>query len=128
MSATLKIPYAQPSFFGTEEAYLVQAFRSTWISGGTFVDRFEEDFRRYCGTRYAVTASNGTTALHMAYLALGIKHGELSVLYPMVSLANVWTLAWSRLFFKEPITRGKTMGLLLILIGVFFIGLGAEPR
>jgi len=62
------------------------------------------------------------------FYVLGIKHGELSVLYPMVSLANVWTLAWSRLFFKEPITRGKTMGLLLILVGVFFIGLGAEPR
>src|SRR5262245_59746476 len=76
MSATLKIPYAQPSFLGAEDAYLVEAFRSTWISGGTFVDRFEEDFRRYCGTRYAVTASNGTTALHMAYLALGLRHGD----------------------------------------------------
>ena len=47
-------------------------------------------------------------------------------LYPMVSLANVWTLIWSRLFFKEPVTRAKMLGLLLILVGVFFIGLGAE--
>jgi drug/metabolite transporter (DMT)-like permease len=59
---------------------------------------------------------------------LGLKRGEVSVLYPMVSLANVWTLAWSRLFFKEPITRQKTAGLLLILAGVFFIGLGAGGR
>ena len=63
-----------------------------------------------------------------AFYVVGLKHGEVSVLYPMVSLANVWTLAWSRLFFKEPITHAKTFGLLLILIGVFFIGLGAEGR
>ena len=63
-----------------------------------------------------------------AFYVLGLKRGEVSVLYPMVSLANVWTLAWSRLFFKEPITRAKTMGLLLIMVGVFFIGLGAGPR
>ena len=63
-----------------------------------------------------------------AFYVLSIKRGELSVLYPMVSLANVWTLIWSRVFFKEPITRAKTMGLLLILVGVFFIGLGAEAH
>ena len=43
----------------------------------------------------------------------------------MVSLANVWTMIWSRLFFKEPITHAKTLGLALILVGVFFIGFGA---
>jgi drug/metabolite transporter (DMT)-like permease len=62
------------------------------------------------------------------FYVLGLKRGEVSVLYPMVSLANVWTLFWSRLFFKEPITHAKTFGLLLILVGVFFIGLGAEAR
>lgn len=63
-----------------------------------------------------------------AFYVLGLKRGEVSVLYPMVSLANVWTLAWSHLFFKEPITRTKTLGLLLIMVGVFFIGLGAESH
>lgn len=54
----------------------------------------------------------------------GLKHGSLTVLYPMVSLANVWTLVWSRLFFHEPFNRPKLLGLALILVGVFFIGLG----
>jgi perosamine synthetase len=91
MPVTVMIPYAQPFFFGTEEAYLVEAFRSTWISGGAFVDRFEEDFRRYCGTRYAVTASNGTTALHMAYLALGIRHGDEVIVpgFGFLAAANI---------------------------------------
>jgi drug/metabolite transporter (DMT)-like permease len=60
------------------------------------------------------------------FYLLGLKRGEVSVLYPMVSLANVWTLFWSRLFFKEPVTHAKTLGLVLILVGVFFIGLGAD--
>lgn len=60
------------------------------------------------------------------FFVQGIRHGELSVLYPMVSLGYVWTLLWSRLFFGEPFTRGKFFGLGLILLGVFFVGLGSR--
>src|SRR3982751_3414176 len=58
------------------------------------------------------------------FFVLGIRNGELTVLYPMISLGYIWTLLWSRLFFKEPFTRNKLVGLFLILMGVFFIGLG----
>ena len=60
------------------------------------------------------------------FYALGIKGGQLSVLYPMVSLGYIWTLLWARLFFKEPFTRQKFLGLALILLGVFFVGLGSS--
>ena len=50
-----------------------------------------------------------------------IRHGELSVLYPMVSLGYDWTLVWSRLFFGEAITSNKYMGVALILLGIIFI-------
>jgi drug/metabolite transporter (DMT)-like permease len=53
----------------------------------------------------------------------GIREGELTILYPMVSLGYVWTLFWSRLFFKEPFTRNKFLGLGLILLGIVFLGL-----
>ena len=64
--------------------------------------------------------------LSSVFFVLGIRHGELSVLYPMVSLGYVWTLLWSRLFFHEPFTRQKFYGLGLILVGVFFVGLGSK--
>ena len=60
------------------------------------------------------------------FYAWGIKGGPLSVLYPMVSLGYVWTLLWSRLFFQESFTRHKFAGLALILLGVFFVGLGSS--
>jgi drug/metabolite transporter (DMT)-like permease len=60
------------------------------------------------------------------FFVLGIRHGELSVLYPMVSLGYIWTLVWARLFFKEAFTRQKFLGLALILLGVFFVGLGSK--
>jgi drug/metabolite transporter (DMT)-like permease len=55
------------------------------------------------------------------FFVAGIKNGELSVLYPMVSLGYVWTLLWSRLFFKEPVTKQKFLALGMILTGIVFI-------
>jgi drug/metabolite transporter (DMT)-like permease len=59
----------------------------------------------------------------LAYV-VGIRHGELSVLYPLVSLGYIWTLLWSALFLKERITRNKLFGLLLIVLGIVLIGIG----
>jgi perosamine synthetase len=67
-----RISWANPKIWGNEERYLLDALHSTWISGGKYVDTLENEFAAYCGTRYAVAASNGTTALHMAFLALDI--------------------------------------------------------
>jgi len=57
---------------------------------------------------------------------IGLRNGELSVLYPMVSLGYVWTLFWSKLFFDEPITRAKLGALAMILAGIACIGVGGR--
>jgi drug/metabolite transporter (DMT)-like permease len=59
------------------------------------------------------------------FFVMGIRHGQLSVLYPMVSLGYVFTLFWSRIFFQEQFTRQKFVGLGLVLVGVAFVGLGS---
>jgi len=58
------------------------------------------------------------------FFILGVRNGELSVLYPMVSLGYIWTLLWSRLFFGEPFTRNKFLGIGLILLGIIVLNLG----
>jgi drug/metabolite transporter (DMT)-like permease len=57
---------------------------------------------------------------------MGINKGELSVLYPMVSLGYIWTLFWSRLFFKEPITKAKIGALAMVLAGIVCISVGGR--
>ncbi len=58
------------------------------------------------------------------FFVLGLRRGELSVLYPLVSLSYIWALLWSRIFFGEPFTKRKFAGLALILVGIVFIGFG----
>jgi drug/metabolite transporter (DMT)-like permease len=105
------------SFFGS--------FGAVFLKSGSQKLR---DGLRYLVLNVRLAAGVALFLTSSAFYVMGLKHGEVSVLYPMVSLANVWTLAWSRLFFKEPITRAKALGLLLILVGVFLIGLGAEAH
>ncbi len=59
--------------------------------------------------------------LSSVFFVYGNTRGELSVLYPIVSLGYIWTLVWSRIFFAEPFTRTKFFGVALILVGVFFL-------
>ncbi len=65
--------------------------------------------------------------LSSVFYVLGIRHGSLTVLFPMVSLSYVWGVLLARLLFHEPLNRSKIMGLLLLLTGVVFIGLGNRP-
>ena len=104
-------------------ASFVGSFGAVFLKSGAQKLR---DGLRYLILNIRLAAGVTLFLLSSAFYILGLKHGEVSVLYPMVSLANVWTLFWSRLFFKEPITRSKTLGLLLIVVGVFLIGLGAK--
>ena len=66
----------------------------------------------------------------IAYLASsvlfvkGMKNGQLSVLYPLVAVGQIWTLLWGRILFHEKITKNKMMAVALILVGVALIGYG----
>jgi perosamine synthetase len=70
------IPWAKPRFSDLARAYLAQAIDSTWVSHGPFVERFEAQFNRLVGSPFGFTTSNGTTALYLAFLALGLGPGD----------------------------------------------------
>jgi multidrug transporter EmrE-like cation transporter len=58
------------------------------------------------------------------FFVMGLKKGELTILYPLVSLGYIWTLVWSRIFFQEPLTKTKMLGLATIVFGVIILNLG----
>ncbi len=72
MSVQKLIPWGKPVFGGKEKEYVLRALESTWISGGEFVNRLEADFAKIIGSKYSVSTSNGTTALHLAVMAAGL--------------------------------------------------------
>ena len=62
--------------------------------------------------------------LSSVFYIMGVAQGQLTVLYPMVSLGYIWAILWARLFFKEPFTLAKVGGLLMIVFGVALINFG----
>lgn len=85
------IPWAKPEFWGEEQRYVTDALSSLWISGGPYVTRFENQFAQFNRTAHAVATSNGTTALHLAYLAVGIQPGDEVIVpgFAFMAAANV---------------------------------------
>lgn len=80
-------PVAIPHFSGNEFKYLTDAFLSTWISSsGEYIDKFEHSFSSYSDCKHGVCVSNGTVALHLALVTLGIKEGD-EVIIPNLTFA-----------------------------------------
>ena len=83
------IPISSPSLGSLEEKYLLDAFRSGWVSSsGPYIERLENSLPVLTGTRYATPVSNGTTALHLALLAIGVGPGD-EVIVPNLSFIAV---------------------------------------
>ena len=99
--AVERIPVASADLSGNEEAYVVDAIRSSWISSaGLYVNRFEAEFAALCGTTNALGVCNGTVALHLALLGMDVRPGD-EVLVP--SLTYVATANAVRYVGAEPV-------------------------
>lgn len=73
----MKYPVYIPSLDGNERKYVDECIDTTWISSrGHFVTDFENAFASYIGMKYATGVCNGTVAIHLAMVALGIKKGD----------------------------------------------------
>src|SRR5262245_15026213 len=85
------IPWAKPTLFGDEQKLIEEALSSNWISGGPFLEQFESRLAKFLGSKYACATSNGTAALHLAYLALGLKPGDEIVVpgFGFMAAANI---------------------------------------
>lgn len=82
------IPLHEPKFQGNEKKYLSECIDSGFVSSvGEFVDRFERDIADFCGVKYAVATTNGTSALHLSLYALGIDEACEVITQPLSFIA-----------------------------------------
>ena len=98
------IPLAAPELGGNEKAYVLDCIESSWISSaGKYVGEFERAFADFCGVGHAISCSSGTSALHLALLALGVGPGD-EVIVPtltFVATANAVTYCGARPRFVD---------------------------
>src|SRR5258707_15508229 len=108
-----------------------------WVLGASFVGSFGAVFLKLGATRlrngFESILTNWRLAMGVMFYLLssilfvfGIRKGELSVLFPMLSLGSVWTVLGSRLFLGESITRSKASPLALFLAGFNLLAFGCR--
>jgi multidrug transporter EmrE-like cation transporter len=95
--------------------------------GAVFLKAGSQSLKRNLSSfvmNWRLLAGIGFFLLSSVFYVLGVKKGELTILFPLVSLGYVWTMFWSRIFFKERLTATKFLGLGTILFGIVLLNLG----
>jgi len=93
---SFKIPVYRPSLTGNEKNYVNDCIDSTWISSkGKYIGLFEDAFAKYVGVQYAASVCNGTVALHLALLALGIGEGDEVIVPTLTYIASVNAIVYT---------------------------------
>ena len=84
-----RINMAEPVFNGNEKMYLNECVDTGWVSAnGRFVSGFEEKFADFCGTKYAISCSNGTVSLHVCLMGLGIGPNDEVIMPALTYIAT----------------------------------------
>ena len=82
------IPIAKPLMGKEEKQAIIEVLESGQLAQGEKVAEFEERFAAFCGVKYAIATSSGTTALHTALLAYGIGPGDEVITTPFTFIAS----------------------------------------
>jgi perosamine synthetase len=81
------IPVCEPTLEGNELLYIKDCVETGWISStGKYVKLFEDSFAEFTSSKYAIGVTNGTVAIHLALIAVGIKKGD-EVIIPSFTMA-----------------------------------------
>lgn len=91
-----QIPVYAPNLSGNEKKYVMECLESTWISSkGRFISEFEQSFSRYTNVKYSASVCNGTVALHLALLALGVGPGDEVIVPTLTYIASVNAITYT---------------------------------
>jgi perosamine synthetase len=85
----MKVPIGPPSLNDDDVKAVSSAVSSGWISGrGRYVTNFEQEYGAWLGIKNVISCTSGTTALHLALVALNVKQGD-EVIIPAFSMGAV---------------------------------------
>lgn len=103
MSSRAPIPYGRQQITEEDILAVTSCLTSAFLTQGPRVAEFESALAAMTGARYVVALANGTAALHLAYLALGLGPGDVGITTPIsfVATANGLLYAGSRVAFAD---------------------------
>jgi UDP-4-amino-4,6-dideoxy-N-acetyl-beta-L-altrosamine transaminase len=82
------IPYGKQNITKEDIDLVVSALQSDYLTQGPKIKEFEDQFAQYIGCKYAVALANGTAALHLCTLALGVQNGDKVITTPITFAAS----------------------------------------
>ncbi len=77
-------------------------------------------------TNFPLIAGYALYGLFTLLLVIALREGELSLLYPIISLGYVWVTGLSYFFFHDQLNTPKSIGIVSIMIGVAVLGQGGK--
>ena len=83
-----KIPYGRQNITDEDIQTVTDVLKSDWLTQGPYIKSFEDGFANYIGAKYAVAVSNGTAALHLSAMVLGINPGDKVITTPITFVAS----------------------------------------
>ncbi|MHA1608908.1 MAG: DegT/DnrJ/EryC1/StrS family aminotransferase [Candidatus Njordarchaeales archaeon] len=87
-----KIPFAKVIIREEEKKAVEEILREGSLAGGEYIKKFEKAFAEFIGAKHAISISNGTDALFLSYLALGISFGAKVLTTPITFVATASTI------------------------------------
>ena len=77
------IPYGRQNITDDDIQEVIKTLKSDYLTQGPKINEFEVEFAKYVGSKYAVAVANGTAALHLCALALGVNTGDKVITTPI---------------------------------------------
>ncbi len=106
------IPIHQPVFKDNVKRYVLETIDSTYVSYiGKYVEEFEKRIADYTGAKYSIATVNGTSALHLALLAVGVSEGDEVITQPVTFVATCNAIRYCGAFPVFVDVSPKTLGM-----------------
>jgi perosamine synthetase len=90
------IPVCEPFLGEKELGYVIDCLKTKWISSrGKYIEEFEREFANYCGCKYGISTTSGTTAIHLALASLGIGSGDEVIIPTFTMIATAFAVVYT---------------------------------
>lgn len=89
------VPFSKKNITDKDIKIVNKILKSGWLTHGKYTTKFENEFKKYTKSKYAVTVSSCTAGLHLACQALGFKRGDEIIVPAMTHVATAHAVSYS---------------------------------